>query len=215
MQRSTIETNLQEIMYEKNLIKAGQLEVAQMIGALKLKLDDGLQTLDGQSVQMRSHHADLMRDLAELHKNAVRISEKLEDAMEFVLSQTKVASVQFDQTVKQLHEINKTVFDVADLIRQLQSELNGQLQWITEKVGGTDHFVAKLQLCLQYLAYLLLGMLLLVFVSAGAFYRVVFLLSVLVAFAVNVTDLYAIEMIQMTAACGTIFIGTIHSTYHK
>lgn len=194
-------------MQEKNLIKAGQHEVAQMIGAIKQKLDEGLTTLEHQSAQSRSNHVDLLRDLAALHDNAVKVSQKLEEAMDYILSQTEVASEQFDSTVRQLNDINKTVFDVADLIRQLRTDLDGQLQWIIEKVGGTENFVVKLQLALQYLGYLLLGMLMLVFVNAAPFYRMVFLFGVLATFGINVFDVYLVKMWQMTVALVAVFCG--------
>lgn len=204
---TSIENNLQDIMHEKNLIKAGQQEVAQMIGALKQKLDAGLITLESQSTQSRANHADLLRDLSALHENAVRVSHQLEEAMEFVLSQTAVASVQFEATVQQLNDINKTVFDVADLIKQLRNDLDAQLRWISDKVGGTDIFVVKLQLTVLYVGYLLLGMLMLVFVNAVAFYRLVFVVGVVLTFGINVLDLYTIRMMQMNVALATVFLG--------
>lgn len=194
-------------MHEKNLIKAGQLEVAAMINALKQKLDDGLITFESQSSQSRANHADLLRDLSVLHDNAVKVSQKLEDAMEYVLTQTAVASVHFDATVQQLNDINKTVFGVADLIKQLRSDLEEQLRWISEKVGGTEIFVVKLQLTAQYLGFLLLGMLMLVFVNAAPFYRMVFLAGVLFTFGLNIIDLLVIRMMHMNVALATVFLG--------
>lgn len=207
--RSSIENNLQDIMHEKNLIKAGQLEVAQMIGALKKKLDNGLLTLDSQSSQSRANHADLLSDLSMLHDNAVRVSQKLEEAMEYILTQSAVASVQFEATVEQLNDINKTVFDVADLIKQLRNDLEEQLQWISSKVGGTEVFVVKLQVTAQYLGFLLLGMLMLVFVNAASFYRMVFLAGVVLTYGLIITDVYPIRMMHMHAALATIFFGSL------
>lgn len=197
-------------MNEKNLIKAGQLEVAQMIDDLKQKLDAGLITLESQTSQSRANHADLLHDLSTLHENAVQVSGMLEEAMEYVLKQSAIASVQFDATVHQLNDINKTVFDVAELIEQLRNDLEEQLLWISDKVGGTEMFMVKLQLTVQYVGFLLLGMLMLVFVNAAVFYRMVFLVGVVFTYGLNISGLYAIRMMQMNVALATVFLGNFN-----
>lgn len=134
---STVESNLHELMREKSLIKAGQFEVSQLIGHLRIQLDEGIDTIRSQTKQTRQNHADLLTDLKNLHRNALDISEKLAETMEYVLTQTELASGQFDQTMKQLNDINKTIFELAEFVNKLQDDLDTKLNWIVKKVGGT------------------------------------------------------------------------------
>lgn len=216
--RSTIESNLHELMREKGLIRSGQLEVARMIDQLKQKLDESLVNLKQQSKESKQNHAALTKDLEQLHENAFSISDKLTDTTEFILSQNEMASTQFDQTIRQLGEINETIVKLSSLLNTLESDIDRKLAWIAEKVGGTDALLANVNLILQHFVYLLLGMLLLVFVNASPFYRVVFILAVPMNFTCTLLQVHHFELIQLTEVIAAVFVGnsirTILSAYH-
>lgn len=205
--RRAVETSLQDLVHERNVIRAGQLEVADMMGALKGKLDEGLSALDAQSAQSHSNHAELLVDLERLHANAVRLSERLEHAMEYVLTQSEAAGVQFDRTSGQLGEIRGTVEAVAQLMRSVQRDLQEHLGWVAERVGGTERFVEKLQLVGQYVGYLLGGMLMLVFCGAGGFARLAFVGGTVCGFGVNYADVGRVELRDVTIGIAAVIVG--------
>lgn len=216
--RTTIENNLHELMREKGLIRSGQVEVARMIDQLKQKLDESLVNLKQQSKESKQNHDALARDLVQLHENAFSISDKLSDTTEFILSQNEMASTQFDQTIRQLGEINETIVKLSSVLNTLETDIDRKLAWIADKVGGTDALLANVNLILQHFVYLLLGMLLLVFVNATSFYRVVFILAVPTNFACNILRFHHLELIELTGVIAAVYVGnlirSLISTFH-
>lgn len=210
--RSAIESNLHELMREKGLIRSGQVEVARMIDQLKLKLDESLVNLKQQSKESKQNHDALAKDLERLHENAFGISDKLSDTTEFILSQNELASTQFDQTIRQLGEINETITKLTGMLNTLETDIDRKLAWIADKVGGTDALLANVNLILQHFVYLLLGMLLLVFVNAKPFYRIVFILAVPVNFACTLLRVHHLELIQLTEVIAAVFVSNFIRT---
>ena len=90
--RAIVESNLHELMREKGLIRSGQIEVANMIDSLKVKLDESLINLKQQSKQMKENQAALLEDLNGLQSNAFHISDKLGATTEYILAQNELAS---------------------------------------------------------------------------------------------------------------------------
>lgn len=216
--RSTIESNLHELMREKGLIRSGQLEVARMIDQLKHKLDESLINLKQQSKESKQNHAALVKDLEQLHENAFTISDKLSDTTEFVLSQNEMAASQFDQTIRQLTEINETIVKLSSLLNALETGIDRKLAWIADKIGDTDAVLANVNMILQHFIFLLLGMLLLVFVNAAAFYRIVLIVAAPVNFVLTLFKFYHLELLQLTGVVVAIFAGnfirSLLSTIH-
>lgn len=216
--RSTIESNLHELMREKGLIRSGQVEVARMIDQLKLKLDESLTNLKQQSKESKQNHEALAKDLEQLHDNAFSISDKLSDTTEFILSQNELASTQFDQTIRQLSEINETIVKLSSLLNSLETDIDRKLAWIADKVGGTDALLTNVNMILQHFVYLLLGMLLLVFVNATPFYRIIFILAVPINFACTLFKVHHFELNELTGVIGAVFVGnfirSLLSTLH-
>lgn len=205
--RSAVADSLHELQQEKALIRAGQLEVAVLIDALKTKLDAGLVQLDAHARQANRNQDELLADLQRLHENALTISGRLEQAMELVLTQSEMASAQYDQTVGRLGEVRATVYDVAEMMAKMQTELEQHMGWMVQKVGGTERFVQKLQLTVQYAAFLLGGMLVLVFVGADGFCRAVFVCGTVAGFAVNYADVGVVALRDVTVAMAAIVLG--------
>lgn len=216
--RSTIESNLHELMREKGLIRSGQVEVARMIDQLKQKLDESLINLKQQSKESKQNHVALAKDLEQLHENAFSISDKLSDTTEFILSQNEMAATQFDETIRQLGEINETIVKLSTLLNTLETDIDKKLAWIADKVGGTDALLTHVNVILQHFVYLLLGMLLLVFVNATPFYRIVFIVAVPSNFACTLLRVHHFELVELTGLIATVFVGnamrSLLSTLH-
>lgn len=204
--RAVVESNLHELMREKGLIRSGQMEVAQMIEHLKIKLDESLANLKQQSKQMKDNQATLLDDLDGLHKNAFDISDKLSDTTEYILSQNEIASNQFDQTIQRLTEINNTIEKLQKLMKTLEGSVDEKLVWITNKIGGTDEALANINVVLQHLGYLLFGMLLLVFVNAPAFYRVFFIFAVPLNFVCTLSKWRNASLLELSQILGVVFV---------
>lgn len=203
--RAIVESNLHELMREKGLIRSGQIEVANMIDNLKYKLDDSLINLKLQSKQMKENQAALREDLNSLHSNAFHISDKLSATTEYILTQNELASTQFDQTIRRLSEINETIEKLQSLVQTLEGNVGEKLAWITNKIGGTDEALTNMNLLLQHFAYLLFGMLLLVFVNAPAFYRLFFIFAVPMNFICALMQWRNVSLIELTQILGIVF----------
>lgn len=135
--RSSVEDSLKDIMTEKSLIKAGQIEVAQMVTTLKDELNEGMRTLKSQFSQSKLNHAELLNDLNYLHESALRITDKLTETTEYVLTQNELATGQFEDTMKHLDDIKRTIFTLSTLLEQVQNGIDSKLNWILDKVGDT------------------------------------------------------------------------------
>lgn len=203
--RAIVESNLHELMREKGLIRSGQIEVANMIDSLKVKLDDSLINLRQQSKQMKENQAALLEDLNSLHSNAFHISDKLSATTEYILAQNDIASTQFDQTIRRLSEINEMIEKLQHLLQTLEGNVGEKLAWITTKIGGTDEVLTNINLVLQHFAYLLFGMLLLVFVNAPAFYRLFFIFAVPVNCICALMQWRNASLIELTQILGFVF----------
>lgn len=204
--RTAVQSNLHELMREKGLIRSGQVEVARMIDELKQKLDDSMTSLKRQSNQMKQNHAALQEDLANLQTNALHINDKLTESTEYILSQHEIASAQFDQTVLHLSEIKETAEKLAVLIQSLEGDVNNKLAWIRNKIGDTDLILSNMNLVLEHLGFLLLGMLLLVFVNATPFQRLFFISSVISNFACTLYGLRHANLIQLLQIIAAVFV---------
>lgn len=203
--RAVVESNLHELMREKGLIRSGQVEVANMIDSLKMKLDESLVNLKQQSKQMKENQAALLEDLNSLQSNAFHISDKLGATTEYILAQNDLASTQFDQTIRRLSEINELIEKLQSVMQTLESSVGEKLAWITTRIGSTDQALTNMNLLIQHLAYLLFGMLLLVFVNAPAFYRLFFIFAVPMNFICTLMQWRNATLIELTQILGIVF----------
>lgn len=204
--RAAVQTNLHELMREKSLIRSGQVEVARMIDELKQKLDDSMTSLKRQSHQMKQNHENIQADLSNLQTNALHINDKLGETTEYILSQNEIASAQFDQTVRHMSEIKETAEQLAQLLQTLEGDVNTKLTWIRNKIGDTDLIVSNMNLVLEHLGLLLLGMLLLVFVGATRFQRFFFVTAISVNFACTLYHLRHVKMLQLLQIIAGVFV---------
>lgn len=204
--RAAVQTNLHELMREKSLIRSGQVEVARMIDELKEKLDDSMTSLKRQSHQMKQNHENIQADLSNLQTNALHINDKLGETTEYILSQNEIASAQFDQSVRHLSEIKETTEQLAMLLQTLEGDVNTKLTWIRNKIGDTDLIVSNMNLVLEHLGVLLLGMLLLVFVGATRFQRVFFITVVAANFACTLYNWRHVKLIQLLQIIASVFV---------
>ena len=205
--RAMVEGNLREIMREKSLIRSGQVEVVEMITRLKDQLDESLSSLKQQSKESKRNHEALSKDLDDLHQSAFKITDKITDTTEYILTQNEIAAGQFDVTKQQLEEISETIGRLVKILRKLESDFDTKLSWISERVGGTEALLDNIHLVMKHLGYLLIGMLALVFVNASAFYRLVFILAVPTNFACSLFNVRHLDLLQLTQAILAIYAG--------
>lgn len=207
--RRAVEASMQALLHEKQRILAGQQEVAGMIATLQSKLDAGLGTLDDQTERTRQRHTELLHDLETLQKAAAEISQRLHSAIASAASQSDAAAAQFEQTVDRLSDIRGTVFEVAQRMHDVQQFLDAHVAWMAERVGGgsTVDVVQKVQLAMQYGLYTLAGMLVLVFLNAGPFGRVIFVLATCAAFGAEYAKGQRVRFVELTGAIAAIIFG--------
>ena len=90
-------------------------------------------------------------------------------------------------------------------MQTLEGSVGEKLAWITNKIGGTDEALTNINLLLQHFAYLLFGMLLLVFVNAPAFYRLFFIFAVPMNFICALMQWRNVSLIELTQIVGIVF----------
>lgn len=78
----------------------------------------------------------------------------------------ELTKTQYDITLRQLSDVNKTVHSLVNLIGTTRNALEERLTWITTALGGTDLAVERLYAILWHIGFLLLSMISCAFLTA-------------------------------------------------
>lgn len=100
-----------------------------------------------------------------------------EDSSNILLKQSEMATIQYDATLKQLSEVNKTVHSLVQMIGSTRQIIDDKLEWISNALGGTDMAVERLSVVLWHSGFLIASMIICAFLSARITTR--FLVAVL------------------------------------
>lgn len=75
-----------------------------------------------------------------MQEKAHQIWDRIESSTNQIMEQNMEAAEQYEQTLKQLDQINQTVHFLLDLTNTLKAEVDEKLGWITNYIGdtGTD-----------------------------------------------------------------------------
>lgn len=202
-QRARMESNLKELTREKSLIRSGQVEVANLLTGLKEKIDESLRQLETQASRSKLQYNSIIDDLQE---SAGRITDQIEKTSTHITSHQESTLEQYEYTMEQLKKMNSTIYDLAYLVTGLQQEFELKLTWISEKIGGTDYLVNRLNIILFHFLYLMMGMLCLVFVNADTFSRLIFIFLIPINFIVAMLDYYSLDVVTLTATFLTLIL---------
>ncbi|XP_029734114.2 protein brambleberry [Aedes albopictus] len=201
--RAKVESNFRELVREKALIRAGQLEVATLLTDLRSRIDESIKQLETQSKRSKLNHASLLTDMELLQKSAATIAGKIDETSAHFASHHQAAEEQYKYTLGQLQKINNTVANMLDMIGALQKDFDLKLAWITEKVGGSDYILKKINTIVVHFCYLIFGMICLSFVDADKFIRVFFILVVPGNLLGNLVDLFQSDVLRLSVILGS------------
>lgn len=201
--RAKVESNFRDLVREKALIRSGQQEVAILLTDLRSRIDESIKQLEMQSKRSKLNHASLLTDMEQLQKSAATIAGKIDETSAHFASHHQAAEEQYKYTLGQLQKINNTVANMLDMIGALQKDFDHKLAWITEKVGGSDYILQKMNTIVVHFCYLVFGMICLSFVDADKFIRVFFILAVPGNLMGNLLDLFHSDVIQLSVILGS------------
>ncbi|XP_063699487.1 protein brambleberry-like [Culicoides brevitarsis] len=202
-QRAKLESNLKELVREKSLIRSGQVEVANLLTGLKAKIDESLKQLETQAARSKLQYNSIIDDL---QASAGRITDQIDKTKATISSHQESTLEQYEYTMEQLKKMNATIYDLAYIVSGLQKDFEQKLTWISEKIGGTDYLVNRLNVILFHFVYLLMGMLCLVFVNADTFSRLAFIFMIPINFIAAMLDYYSLDVVKLTATILTLIL---------
>ncbi|XP_050072272.1 protein brambleberry-like [Anopheles maculipalpis] len=204
--RAKVESNFRDLARGKDLIKAGQQEVAVLLTDLRQRIDESMQQLEVQSKRSKLDHGTLLSDLERLQANAAEIAAKIEETGVHFAQHHRVVEDQFRYTLEQVQRINATVASMLESIRTLQQDFSRYLTWLVEKMGGSEKILPKLNVILVHLGYLLLGMLCLAFIGADRLLRVAFIVAVPGNLIGGLLELFQSDVLRLTVALGCVAV---------
>lgn len=219
---------MEELDAERQRRIEGHAELATLIASLKQMLNMNRAMLSEQTEQIRSGHNEMHDNLQELHEYAMDQSQTVNNHLDELVSRTENVLDKFDATIGQLDELHRTMLSVAGIVRDVQQLVDTKLEWLVRSVGGTgmdavcgclgrivlisvnftENFLRTINVVLQHLGFMLLGMLILVFCDANRFMRIVLVLTAPVNMAATLlTEHYCLDIIILAGTVIAIFIG--------
>ncbi|XP_058840341.1 protein brambleberry-like [Topomyia yanbarensis] len=207
--RAKVESNFRDLVREKSLIRAGQQEVAILLTDLRNRIDESVKQLDQQSKRSKLNHASLLSDMESLQKSAATIATKIDETGSHFVSHHRAAEQQFQYTLEQLEKINRTVDNMLAMIGALQKDFDQKLSWITEKIGGSDYVLQKINSIVIHFCYLIFGMICLSFVGADKFVRVFFILVVPGNLLGNLLDMFDSNVLRLTIVLSSFILADL------
>ncbi|KAJ8963728.1 hypothetical protein NQ314_005421 [Rhamnusium bicolor] len=201
-----IEDNIHKLIDEKRLIVETHNQLMQMTQNMQDKLGHSLEQLDHQSHESKLNHKELIEDLLKIQEKAQDIFKKIDESSYMLLKQNEDFKSQYESTLKNLQEVNKTVHSLVTLVGGTRMALEERLMWLTNTLGGTDLAIERIYLVLWHSVFMLLAMLSCAFLAARASTRLVVVTLPLFNLAVALHGEYQyLDPISLASAIG-IFI---------
>ena len=88
------------------------------------------------------------------------------------MEQSEKAQNQYNMALKQLKDVNDTIYSMAILINRTQQILDERLDWIANIMGATDVTIDRLYLLIWHILFMLVAMVVAVFLKVGFLTRV-------------------------------------------
>ncbi|RZC38000.1 brambleberry-like, partial [Asbolus verrucosus] len=162
----TLEDNINKLAKEKELIVDTHNQLVEMTKKIQNRLEDSTKRLENQAGESRQNHQELLDDLIAIQNQAHIIFERIEESSKLLLQQNENFKVQYEETLKNLAEVNKTVHNLVSLVGGTRQALEERLTWLTTALGGTDLAVERLYLIIWHSLFMMISMLTCAFLSA-------------------------------------------------
>lgn len=207
-QRINSDHNLQLVLRERNVLKAGHMEISSVIMDLKSQMQTSLANFRDQSGRANEVYNALLGDITELHETTEKIAQRLDEASRLILEQHKLAKNEFQETVTQLREVNDIVDKLSRVVKEFQDSYKEKMQWLRSQIGGSEETLIKqLGTISIHVVYLMVGMLCLIFVNAEMLSRVLFLLIVFLNMVAVSYQLIQLDISTLTQTIAVV-LGT-------
>lgn len=144
-----------------------------MTEKMQQKLELAAKEIETQSGLSKQNHQELLDDIIAIQNKAQIIYKRIEDSAELLLNQTETAKKQYQETLLQLAEVNRTVSGLIDLVNNTKKTLEEKLIWLSNSLGGTDLALERLYVIVWHLTFLLISMIACAFLEAPITVRLI------------------------------------------
>ncbi|MBN3314595.1 BMBL protein, partial [Atractosteus spatula] len=176
---SAINSNLERLTREKELISSGQELVAQLIQRITQRMENVSEHLKGQGLELQDGHRAILADLAEVRGQAKDIYKKIEQNLSgFLLYQNRTAHF-YDDLMGKLQRMNSTLGLLVHYLDVMQGRLEDRLRSIQGYLGWAGCSLAAVSTCVLHGGYFLLSAVLMSFLHTPGFSRAALLVMVL------------------------------------
>ena len=127
-----------------------------------------------------------------------------------LLSVVQQLSVQYEDVQDRLNTINKTVSHVLMLLDNIDGVVNTQLGWLVDHMGGAQDGLSVLVSIATHCVFLLVGCLVLLFLKAPWFSRLMLLVAVVTNLLLDMNTTHSLSLNQLTILMILTFIGKQH-----
>ncbi|XP_019867205.1 protein brambleberry [Aethina tumida] len=161
-----IEDNIRRLADEKRLILETHNEIIQMTKSMEEKLQQASSQMDNQNNESKNNHKQLAEDLLKIQSKTHEVFHRLDEFSHLMVEQNRQFKKQYESTLKNLAEVNRTVHNLVSLVGGTRQALEERLSWLTTALGGTDLAIERLYIILWHFGFMLLAMLSCAFLTA-------------------------------------------------
>lgn len=201
--RAKVESNLRELTKERGLIRAGQMEVFSFLENIKSQIDANFNQLELHTKRSKLNHDAISTDLEMLRDHILGIVEQMETMSNHLVAQNKLSIDQQELTIENLGKMNSTVLGLTNVINNLLLNFEKKLAWLSKN----DFLEAHSNLLGIHLIYLVLGMIVLSFLFADMYTRLVFVLTIIGDFIAVIFELYEFDNLVFSITLASLLSG--------
>lgn len=122
---------------------------------------------------------------------------------------------QYEATLKNLQEVNNTVYSLVALVGGTREALEAKLSWITSILGGTDLALERIYVIVWHAAFMLGAMLICAFLSVSPYTRLIVATLPPANLAMALYDDYEyLNPFSLAAAVVVFILGKKQLKYH-
>ncbi|XP_065336993.1 protein brambleberry-like isoform X1 [Cloeon dipterum] len=200
-----VRNRLRDLAYERSLVSSIQRQLTATANMVSKKLFDANDEIEKRNGEWENHHNRLVDDTNKLHKWVKEIWQEIERGTEKMKSQHASTLQLNEATLQSLQAINASVLYFQNLFSTTHREINTRLTTIVETLGGSDNYINAI----THFGYLFLSMLLIAFVGAPYYTKVILILLLSLNISILTTNVAEAPVIPLPAVTFLIVFGTL------
>ncbi|XP_070798046.1 protein brambleberry-like [Pituophis catenifer annectens] len=174
----SLSSNLEHLVQEKALIASGQQQVAELLEGITRRMENVSSHLNQQDVELQEGHQSILRDLGQVQKRAQEVYSKIDTNVDLFLAYQKQTTLYHDELLGKLRKMNETFGLVLQTMEQMQTKVEGRLQYIQRFITWAGFSLSSIYTCLLHLVYFLLAALVMTFLQVPGASRALLLVLV-------------------------------------